>query len=158
MLSWLCFPAHCCLRSAWCLASRDLTSRTTTRWRLAWTNTSFPRRSRCLIQRYMTLVIPEYTHTPSLLESESTISSLLLFLNCHVCFVQFLSSWRNRTGAVRRGRHLSAPSASQTRTWCSLTTTAAPSVAGGICMRVSNDVITATFARDASNTGLERKL
>lgn len=69
MLSCFCFPVRCCLRSAWCLASRDLTSRTTTQRCLAWINTSFPGSSRCLIQHYMTLVFSEHTHTLSLLES-----------------------------------------------------------------------------------------
>lgn len=143
MLSCFCFPVRCCLRSAWCLASRDLTSRTTTQRCLAWINTSFPGSSRCLIQHYMTLVFSEHTHTLPV-----SISSVLPFLNRHVCFVQFLSNWRDRTGAVRRGRRSSAPSASQTRTRHSPTTSAAPSAAGGKCMRVSNDVITAPFACD----------
>lgn len=98
-----------------------------------------------------------WTHTLSVSAgiSESTISSLVL--NRRVCFAQFLSNWRNRTGAVRSGPHSSAPSASQTRTRRSLTTSAALSAAGGTCMRVSDDVITAPFARDASNTGLKKK-
>lgn len=61
MLHWFSFAAHCCLRYAWCLASRDLTSRTTTQRRLVWTNTSFTSSSLCLIQHCMTLVIPEHT-------------------------------------------------------------------------------------------------
>lgn len=63
MLSWFCFPAHCCHRSGWCLANSDLTSQTTTLRLLAWTNTSFQSISLCLIQHYMTLVIPEHTHS-----------------------------------------------------------------------------------------------
>lgn len=59
---------------------------------------------------------------------------------------------------MRRGRRSSAPSASQTGTPPSPTTSAAPSAAGDTCARVSDHVImTATFARDARSAGLERK-